>query len=73
MGLPYICGKRGPDSFIDVTRPDVDGWCPQGTSGCLAQSENNQICTNWERKYDLCPIIDIKLVTPEEAAESRYK
>ena len=30
-----ICGLPGGDSFLNVTRPNVDGECPDNTSPCI--------------------------------------
>ena len=65
----FICGIRGGLDFLDVQRVDpITKACPKGTDPCSGKtSPENTICYPKDQHDDFCPIIDIKIVTMEEA------
>ena len=66
-----ICGKLGGDSFLNVTRPNSSGQCPDNTTPCIADIDiNDQLCYPPLEHGSSCPITDIKIV--ETSALSDY-
>ena len=66
-----VCGKFGGQPFLNVTRPDTSGKCPDSTSPCLTTtSAEETVCYPAEDHDAKCPITDIRLV--ESSAESTY-
>ena len=69
-----MCGTPGGDPFLNVTRPDVDGNCPDGTSPCIGLtsgvSAETTVCYAPDDHASSCPITDIQIV--ENTALSDY-
>jgi len=62
-----ICGKRGGDSFLNVTRVDKDGTCPNKTAPCVPDADpDNIVCYEIEAGKKNCPITDLKFVENSE-------
>lgn len=53
-----ICGRRGGQPFLNATRPELSGNCPEGTLKCSnATSLENTVCYDQsQRREDVCPI-----------------
>ena len=75
FGLPYICGRRGGDTYLEVQRATDDGKCPSGTEPCSTKtSALNTICYPEEKLSTHCPVTDIQIVTDSNAAKyDNYK
>jgi len=69
-----ICGTRGGDPFVNVTRVEQNGKCPKGTMACgRGQSPENTVCYPPEDLMTSCPITDIDIVEEPYAHELYIK
>lgn len=66
-----VCGKLGGKPFQNATRPDVNNYCPSGTTACsTATSAENTLCVPPTAKANSCPITDILFIGA--ASETTY-
>lgn len=58
-----VCGKTGGTPFQNVTRPNVDGVCPNSYEACsTVTSAENTVCYPSNVISTSCPITDIQIV-----------
>ena len=65
FGEVRICGRNDAIPFMNVTRPDLSGACPNGLSPCSKTTgPQSTICYNTTEhlREEICPITDIKFV-----------
>jgi hypothetical protein len=53
-----LCATRSSDTFLSLTRPFMNGTCPEGMKICGSGSLNNQTCTLVTSQ---CPVNDIRV------------
>ena len=73
FGIKRVCGRADGTPFINATRPNVDGTCPDGYAACSQNTApDNTTCYNTasDANGENCPITDIKFV--ENTAVGTY-
>ena len=69
MGVPYVCGKKSDMMFIEYNSLSQDGSCVSEAEPCSTDSSSaSSVCVPKGQRERLCPIVDIQLLTQEEAA-----
>ena len=66
-----VCGKADGVPFLNATRPDVTGKCPDGFEVCSSKTTaENTICYEADTvdRSSACPITDILIVENDKAA-----
>ena len=62
-----ICGSPLSVPYLNVTRPDAEGECPDSMRPCSKRtSPQNTICVNQFVSDDQCPIVDIAMTKKDE-------
>ena len=55
-----VCGLPGGSPFLNVTRPNADGICPDDTTACIEDAPpNDKVCYPPDQHESSCPITDI--------------
>ena len=58
-----VCGTAGRDPFLNVTRPNIDGKCPSGTTACVENAFiEDKVCYAPEDHASKCPKTDLRIV-----------
>ena len=69
-----VCGRPAKFSFLNMTRPNLDGQCPYGYTACdESASVDNKACvdvsgySNPARGlHEYCPIVELKIERKED-------
>ena len=68
-----VCGVRGGQSFMEQTRAQKNGMCPQGTAPCSNVAHpDNIVCLPWEDHKDECPLTFFDIMRTDDAMK-KYK
>lgn len=66
-----ICGRRGGDPFVTVTRVNSEGKCPEGTAACSNKtSAEDTICYPARDLSEKCPINALKFISFQEITQA---
>lgn len=68
-----FCGKLGGTPFQNVTRPNIGGECPTGTSPCIPYTKvDEMLCYPDADHATSCAITEITFILPEEKTDEKY-
>ena len=66
-----ICGRPLDVTYLNMTRPDIEGKCPEATRPCQSiTSPDNTVCVDDRADLDdQCPIIDVEMTRKERFSD----